>query len=412
MPEDVGHVGFEQQEEPCLPVDHIVNKSLVIGRAVDLTCYVDGVGVIVLQILGDRVGGERRLQLLDIVRACRRRRQHLIMDIVGIQTASAFGEDTAPDDLGGVADHDAVVVVNDIGDHVVLLREHLFVEYLGHLLVIIFRFRTEQDQVAACGRMGDRSGEVYKALSSRFTAAVGDKGRRRSTLVEAIHQPLDAEAFFISSFVNVQQQTLPTDVFRFFKEHSLFIGVIEVDTARFLDQTGGQVAAKNRQAGIGGIMQIFQHRVVYARAAVAFLLREVLLGDVADKYVEHVAVSRELGKVTVVIDPSDTAVLADDAVFYMIAVGGILTVDLLPDRLIDLLIVLGMHHSPEGVSRQLAEFFLVFASVHVQHGVVDIQKFHTGIGAIDKKAARYLLSDPFDRRGQITALIQLICFGH
>ena len=76
--------------------------------------------------------------------------------------------------------------------------------------------------------MGDRSGEEHKALTPRFTAAVGDEGRGRSTPVEAIHQPLDAEAFVILPFVAVYQQAFPTDTLRVFKEYALFIGVIEV----------------------------------------------------------------------------------------------------------------------------------------------------------------------------------------
>ena len=101
----------------------------------------------------------------------------------------------------------------------------------------------------------------------------------------------------------------------------------------------------------------------------------------------------------VVIHPSDGTVLADDAVYDIIdvpSVGG--QGYLFVYGILDLLIILGMHHALEVIACQFTEFIHGLTSVDIACGLVDIQELHGLVRPVDKKSSRHLLCQPFGCR--------------
>ena len=140
--------------------------------------------------------------------SCRSGRQYLIVDIISINTAVSIRKNTALPYLRRVTDHNAVVIIDDIGDHIILLDKYLFIEDFRYLLVVIFAVNTKKDQIAACRIMRDRTGKAYKALTTRLSAAIRDKGSGRRAFIKTIHQPLYLKSFIKSFSVTVQQKTV------------------------------------------------------------------------------------------------------------------------------------------------------------------------------------------------------------
>lgn len=91
-------------------------------------------------------------------------------------------------------------------------------------------------------------------------------------------------------------------------------------TGDLFDQAGIQIASTDRETGIRCCVQLIEHRGVNARSAIAFLLSQILLGNIADEYIKHIAVTGKLRKMTVVVNPMDTAVPARDAVLNVITI--------------------------------------------------------------------------------------------
>ena len=99
--------------------------------------------------------------------------------------------------------------------------------------------------------------------------------------------------------------------------------------------------------------------------------------------------------VTVVINPADFAVFADNAVFHMIH-PVIVQMNLINDGLADFLIIIRMNHSAKGTARKRKKLFPVFASKQANHCIILINQFFCFIRLIDKEAAGHVLSDDTD----------------
>ena len=138
--QNVRDVGFEQKIKLCVLVNGVVCKPLVVDIAVDTADYVYGVGFVIFEVLFNLVNRQRGFQFVDIVSLGVGGFKHIVADIVGVNAVAALGENTALSDFFGVAYNNAVVVVDDIGNHIVLLNKHLFVEHLRRLFVVILVF--------------------------------------------------------------------------------------------------------------------------------------------------------------------------------------------------------------------------------------------------------------------------------
>ena len=104
-------------------------------------------------------------------------------------------------------------------------------------------------------------------------------------------------------------------------------------------------------------------------------LHAVFLCDIGNKNKIDFAVSRHGGVMSVIIDPADLTVLADDAVFNIIQLSVRISFDLFVDGGLNEIEVIRMDKPAEGVPCQGLEFFECVTAEDRKQSPVDIDDF-------------------------------------
>ncbi len=114
-----------------------------------------------------------------------------------------------------------------------------------------------------------------------------------------------------------------------------------------------------------------------------------------------------MDKVPVVLNPPDRAVLAHDAVFYIIQIV-FMGVNLLLDAPLDLLYVIRVDQSGKGVSGIALEFLQVLAAIYPEKGLVGIDQLFIPIRMINEEATGHPRSDLLNDRESLFTEDQIV----
>ena len=136
---------------------------------------------------------------------------------------------------------------------------------------------------------------------------------------------------------------------------------------------------------------------------VGFLLL-LFFRDIGNENVIDPTVGLGLGEMAVIINPTDRAVLTDDAVLRIIHLF-ITGLDLLVDRVHDFLMIIRVQHAPEGVAGQLFKILQSVAAKDAEDGFVGIEKLLRLLRPVDEEAAGHVPADLLNDRN--TLLIKL-----
>ena len=157
--------------------------------------------------------------------------------------------------------------------------------------------------------------------------------------------------------------------------------------------------------GVIGGGQGGNHRV--PGGAVRFPL-QLFIRDVGNEDHVHPAVGLCFRIVPVVVHPADGAVLPDNAVLRVIhllfAFG-----DLVDNGEGDPVVILRMHHAPEGIPRQAFEFLQAAASKDIAHRLVGIDQLFRRFRPVDKEPAGHVPADLLDNGQRVLVQFKHFC---
>ena len=159
-------------------VHRVIHKPLVKQLPLDFTGDVHSVRLALGQLLLNGFHGKRGQGRHFLFLSSCHSGKHLIVNVIRINPVAFPREDAALSDVCRVPDRNAIIAVDDIGYHVVLLRQHFFVQHLIDHFSVALSFDAQGDHIAGYRVPADGSRETHKALVPGMTAAVPHEGGR------------------------------------------------------------------------------------------------------------------------------------------------------------------------------------------------------------------------------------------
>ena len=198
--------------------------------------------------------------------------EHLLADIVHVDAVPRLREDAALLDVGGVADDHAVVVADDVADHVVLLRQHLVVEHLGDLFAVVLGLDAQHDHVAGDGVLAHGGGVLDEALPSRLAAGEDDQRGRALAEVVFLLQLFEVENLHVGLAIRRQRHVRHANLNEIRDGRAGLVHVVEVASVHLLHHALGEVGAQRGKALVGQRVQLLVELLIHRHRLLLTLL--------------------------------------------------------------------------------------------------------------------------------------------
>ena len=192
-----------------------------------------------------------------------RDRDYLVPNIIHVYSIAFFGKDAAFREVGGIANHHAVVLADNIAHHVILFRKHLVIEDFRDLFVVIFGFHAKHNHITRRRVFAHGGGIFDETLTPGLTAGEDDQGGWAFAEVIFFLQPFQVEHFFIRFPVRRNRHIGHAHRDQVRDRRAGFVHIVKVTPVDLFYHALCQVGTQRRKAFVGKRVQLLVQLLIH-----------------------------------------------------------------------------------------------------------------------------------------------------